>query len=125
MKTDVLAAEGLCYSAGMKILLMAAAIVLSPAVVARDETWTLGADTWAQPRDGRAVASMAPLPEAVNAWSRNTERRLLIHYPGGEDGQLWAYELRSWLVALGVPLDRLELVAGSQQTDLIELELSR
>jgi hypothetical protein len=87
--------------------------------------WTLGADTWAQPRDGRAVAAMAPLPEVVGRWSGDPGRRLVIQYPGGEDGQLWAFELRSWLVALGVPGDSQELVAGSQQADRIVIELSR
>ena len=48
---------------------------------------------------------------------------LLIRYPGGEDGLLWAHELRSWLVALGIPLQDQELVAGSHQGDRIELEL--
>jgi len=110
----------------MKILLSTCAVILlSGAALADDDTWALSADTWARPRDGQAVARMAPLPEVVASWSAHPERRLVIHYPGGEDGQLWAYELRSWLVALGIPQDRQELVAGSQQADRIEIELSR
>lgn len=101
------------------------ALLLSAAVLADDDTWSLSADTWARPRDGRTVAAMAPLPAAVARWSQHPQRRLVIKYSGGEDGQLWAYELRSWLVALGVPQDSQELVAGSQQADRIEIELSR
>ena len=115
----------LCYAAGVKILLFTAAVLLSPGVSADSDYWSLSADSWARPRDGSSVAAMAPLPEAVAQWSANTDRRLVIHYPGGEDGQLWAFELRSWLVALGVPQDSQELVAGSQQADRIEIELSR
>lgn len=99
-------------------------MLLSGAALA-DDAWSLSADTWARPRDGRAVSAMAPLPDAVARWSQHPDRRLVIHYPGGEDGQLWAYELRSWLVALGIPRDSQELVAGSQQADRIEIELSR
>lgn len=109
----------------MKILLFTAAALLSSAVQAEEDVWTLSADSWAQPRDGRAVAAMAPLPEVVRKWSGDPGRRLVIQYPGGEDGQLWAFELRSWLVALGVPGDSQELVAGSQQADRIVIELSR
>lgn len=109
----------------MKTLLGTAFLLLSAIALADSDRWTLSADTWARPRDGRSVVAMAPLPEAVNSWSKHTGRRLVIHYPGGEDGQLWAFELRSWLVALGVPQESLELVAGSQQADRIEIELSR
>jgi len=115
----------LCYAASMKMLVVFAAVLLSAGVSADSDSWSLGADSWARPRDGQSVAAMAPLPEAVNTWSADTTRRLVIHYPGGEDGQLWAYELRSWLVALGVPQDKQELVADSQQADRIEIELSR
>jgi hypothetical protein len=47
----------------------------------------------------------------------------VIRYPGGEEGLLWAHELRSWLTALGIPGEDQELVAGSHQADRIELEL--
>lgn len=87
--------------------------------------WVLSADEWARPRDGQSVARMAPLPEVISSWSSGKGQRLLIRYPGGEEGLLWAHELRSWLVALGVPMKDQELVAGSHQADRIELELTR
>jgi len=100
--------------------------LLSPWLARAEGTgWILSADSWARPRDGVAVASMPPLPEVIQRWSRDTTQRLIIQYPGGEEGQLWAFELRSWLVALGVPQSKQELVAGSQQADRIEIELSR
>ena len=68
---------------------------------------------------------MPPLAEVVSRWSEIEGQGVLIRYPGGEEGLLWAHELRSWLVALGVPLDDQELVAGSHQADRIELELMR
>ncbi len=109
----------------MKNILFLCCLLGAGAAVADERSWSLSADGWARPRDGQSVARMAPLPEAIAAWSADTAQRLVIHYPGGEDGQLWAFELRSWLVALGVPQEKLELVAGSQQADRIEIELSR
>lgn len=85
--------------------------------------WTLEAAEWARPRDGKIVARMPPLAEVVSTWAAQPQQRLLIRYPGGEEGLLWAYELRAWLVALGIPLADQELIAGSHQTDGIELEL--
>jgi len=87
--------------------------------------WLLGAADWARPREGVAVVQMPPLAEVVEAWGQQPERRLIVRYPGGEEGLLWANELRSWLVALGMPSTHLELVAGSRQPDQIELELKR
>ena len=83
----------------------------------------MSADTWAQPRDGRSVTQMAPLPEVISAWARQPGQRLIVRYPGGEEGLLWAHELRSWLVALGIPGQDQELVAGTHQADRIEIEL--
>jgi hypothetical protein len=101
------------------------ALALLQAAGAGENRWVLSADTWAQPRDGRSVAQMPPLPEMVAAWSRAPDgRRLIVRYPGGEEGLLWAHELRSWLTALGIPIRDQELVAGSHQPDRIELELT-
>jgi len=94
-------------------------------VSAAGRVWLLGADDWARPRDGAVMVQMPPLSEVVEAWVRQPDQRLVLRYPGGEEGLLWANELRSWLVALGIPSSHQELVAGSNQPDQIELELTR
>lgn len=88
--------------------------LLVPAPAALAATWTLEASTWARPRSGQAVVSMRPLPQVVRAWSQSPSSRIVIHFPGGEDGELWAHELRDWLVALGVPSGRVALTGGGQ-----------
>jgi len=115
----------LCYALPMKTLACLSLLLISPLILAETTQWVLSADAWARPRDGQTVARLSPLPEVVSSWSQNDGQRLLIRYPGGEEGLLWAHELRSWLVALGVPMDSQELVAGSHQADRIELELTR
>lgn len=99
--------------------------VVAAHVTAADGVWLLGADDWARSRDGAAMVQMQPLPEVVEAWEQQPDQRLIVRYPGGEEGLLWANELRSWLVALGIPSAYQELVAGSRQPDRIELELTR
>lgn len=89
-------------------------VLLVPAPAALAASWTLDASTWARPRDGRAVLSMRPLPQVVRAWSQSPSSRIVIHFPGGEDGELWAHELRDWLVALGVPSERVALTGGGE-----------
>ena len=109
----------------MKITAILVLLLISPCLYAETAQWVLSAEAWARPRDGQSVAGMSPLAEVIARWSESEGQRLLIRYPGGEEGLLWAHELRSWLVALGVPLDEQELVAGSHQADRIELELTR
>ncbi|MFQ5642115.1 MAG: hypothetical protein ACE5FQ_00275 [Thiogranum sp.] len=109
----------------MKTIGSLALLLMPLAIQAETRQWILNADDWARPRDGQSVARMAPLPELISGWSPGQGQRLLIRYPGGEEGLLWAYELRSWLVALGVSVEHQELVAGSHRSDRIELELTK
>jgi hypothetical protein len=112
----------------MKNPALAAALLpclLSAPGYAGEDSWSLHADDWSRPRDGRSVVAMPPLPEVVAAWTRQPGQRLLVRYPGGEEGLLWAHELRSWLVALGIPMQAQELVPGSGKADRVELELTR
>lgn len=109
----------------LRVISVAFLFIAVGRVSAAGNTWLLGADEWARPRDGAAMVQMRPLPEVVEAWAREPGQRLVVRYPGGEEGLLWANELRSWLVALGIPLEHQELVAGSRQPDHIELELTR
>lgn len=76
--------------------------------------WTLDASTWARPRSGAAVLAMPPLAEVVDAWSKRPGDDIVIRHPGGEGGDVWAAELRAWLVALGIPGERIELVGGGE-----------
>jgi hypothetical protein len=109
----------------LRLITVAVLCMTSVRVSAAGRVWLLDADEWARPRDAVVIVQMPPLPEVVKAWERQPGQRLVVRYPGGEEGLLWANELRSWLVALGIPSVHQELVAGSRQPDQIELELTR
>lgn len=83
----------------------------------------ISAEEWARPRSGEMLTQMAPLRDAVRQWMDQPQAALVIRYPGGEEGGLWAGELRSWLVALGVSAERIELWPGSSRADAVELEV--
>lgn len=90
------------------------------------DSWQLKAADWSRPRSGEAVLSMQPVADAVRAWQGTSEgSRLLLVHPGGEEGGLWAAELRDWLVALGLPPEALVLVPGGQPADRLELRLEK
>lgn len=93
-------------------VLLVTAFAASPVLAAGD--WSLSSADWARPRDGATIAAMPPLPAVVEAWSRRASATLVVRYPGGEAGDLWAAELADWLVALGVPGSAIATVPGGR-----------
>jgi len=98
-------------------------LVCAPPVSAEDVR-ILTQDDWARPRSGDSLVQMPALASTVRDYlgeRKQGERRIVIRHPSGEEGVLWAEELRSWLVALGVPSTDIDLETGSAREDAIEL----
>jgi len=93
------------------------------AEAAAAERWFVTAAEWAQPRDGEALVSHPRISAAVERLLSAPGSSLELHYPGGDDGLLWASELRGWLIALGVESSRVELVPGGERVDRISLRV--
>jgi len=102
MSLGLLALSGLAYAAPVYILNIA---------------------QWSGPKDGARVLQMDGVGAAVRDMDNHPEGRLLLRYPGGDEGSLWVEELRSWLLALGVEPGRIELRPGSPTPDVIEMEV--
>lgn len=83
---------------------------------------SLSAEVWARPRSGANVAAMPAVRESVQALLEAPDNStLVIRYPGGEEGNLWAEELQVWLISLGIDADKMDLRPGSSEPDQIEL----
>lgn len=90
--------------------------------------WELKASEWSRPRSASAVIAMAPVADAVRAWHDAVKRgddnaRLQLLHGSGEEGGLWAAELRDWLIALGVTPAAIELVPAGLPADRLELHV--
>lgn len=83
--------------------------------------FTLSADEWARPRSGDVIPELASVRAAVSYWGRGVDAIFIIRHPGEDSGELWAAELRDWLISLGVPSDYIRLIPGTQQADEITL----
>ena len=83
--------------------------------------FTLSADEWARPRSGAVIPEMSPVRSAVRYWGKGVDAVMVIRYPGEDSGELWAAELRDWLISLGISADYIKLVPGSQEADEIAL----
>ncbi len=78
---------------------------------------TLSAAQLAQPRTGRKIARIPGLGNLISSFQERRGERLIMHYPAGDKGTLWAEELRAWLVALGVPGKRIALDPDLRHND--------
>ena len=83
--------------------------------------FSLSADEWARPRGGDVIPELEAVRAAVSYWGRGSDSLVIIRHPGGDSGELWAAELRDWLISLGLPSDYIRLVSGTQSADQINL----
>jgi len=98
--------SGLLMGATMLVCLLFSSLVIA-------ESWSLDIEEWSRPRSGETVLSMQPVSKAVYHLHGEEGSRLELVYPGGEQGELWAAELKDWLVALGVDVDVIEIHPGA------------
>ncbi|MEA5445664.1 hypothetical protein VCB98_07525 [Gammaproteobacteria bacterium AB-CW1] len=87
------------------------------------ETWVLDQAEWSRPRSGETVIAMPPVAQAVRHWHEQDEARLELVYPGGERGELWASELRDWLIALGMEPAAVVLQPGAPSEEELLLRV--
>lgn len=105
-------------------LLLATTTAVADSPLSRD----LKASEWSRPRSASAVIAMAPVADAVRAWhdavaAGDDNARLQLLHASGEEGGLWAAELRDWLIALGVAPSAIELAPAGLPADRLELRV--
>jgi hypothetical protein len=66
----------------------------------------IGADIWARPRSGAELASFPELRALIEVFERQPDGQVIVRHGTGEEAGLWAEEMCSWLVALGIPSAR-------------------
>ena len=96
-------------------------LLVLPAEANSVRIFTLSADDWERPRSGQQIPRLEAVNAAVSYWEKGVNASLLITYPGEDSGEIWAAELFSWLVSLGIPADYIMRQAGSLAVDEIRI----
>ncbi len=86
-------------------------------------TWTLYAEQWELARSGETILSLPVINQLIKTWLSDKQKKIEIHYPGGEDGEFWVQELTDWLVSLGIPSKYMVISPGSGADDMIKFNL--
>ena len=100
----------------------AAAIVLAmPQFALADFEARIFRYEWPQPILVEAILSIPQLRRAVNEFGSNPGSMLILRYPGGDAGNVWAFEVRDTLIGLGIPSSDIVVEPASGQPDSIQV----
>jgi hypothetical protein len=109
----------------MRKMLIAIWLMLFLPVEISAQTWTVSSLEWSRPRSGEMLVENKQLRDLMQHYQQHPNQHITITFPGGDEGILWAEELKGWFVALGVANNRIELVPGSAVADMITLGLKQ
>ena len=80
-------------------------------------------ENWPDRRTTKTVLSILPIKKLLELFVEIPGHQVTIRYPGGDNGNAWALELREWLVAFGIPSNHIVLEPGSGGQDRLLLLL--
>lgn len=104
----------------LKALCLCLALMLggfAPAPSFAQEREVLTKTDWPKVRTGQSVMALESLQRVVTRFQTAAKPVILIRFPGGNLGNAWAFELRDWFVALGIPSNQIRLEPGSGVPD--------
>ncbi len=107
--------------AGLLLGLLCSGLFVNALAASDARIFTLSADDWARPRSGAVIPQMAPVKLAIDYWDTSNNAMIRLSHPGEDSGEIWAAELRDWMISLGVPSDYIELSPGLQAQDEIRI----
>ena len=106
----------------LRMLCLAATASLA-SLARADGECAVTAEEWSRPRSAAMVVALPGVRDCVRRWQDDARQRLVLVHRPGEEGGVWAAELRDWLVALGVPSRQLVLRAVGTDPERIVLRV--
>ena len=71
----------------------------------------------------RRLLEQPVLRRIVGVWLAHPGSRLVLEPPAGVYGRVWAADLRSWLVAFGIPAERISVRPGLRRGAALGIEV--
>ena len=87
---------------------------------------TLKRSDWPTVVEGRYLIAIPSLRSVLQEFEYNSsDLRIEIRYPGGDAGNVWALEVHSWLIAMGLASTDIVLEPGSGDPQALKLQAVR
>ena len=99
--------------------------ILLPPIVGSAAEVRISAEQWSIPRSAKRILEIDGLRSIVQQFNKHPDRGLIIYHPFGDEGTLWAEEMRSWLVALGIPSANLAIELDSGIKNELRIEYNK
>jgi type IV pilus biogenesis protein CpaD/CtpE len=77
---------------------------------------------WSRVTSAISVLQLPALQRVIDRYESGEDMVIVIRYPGGDDGNAWAIELRDWLVSFGISSKKIELQPGSGAPGAIAID---
>ena len=98
-------------------------VYAAAACAAYAQTIEVAPELWDRPRTGSALLAQDSVKSAVLAALARPEAQIVIHHSAGQDPQVQAEELRSWLGALAIDTRRIALRSDLGPGAAIKIEI--
>jgi hypothetical protein len=89
------------------------------------QTTDVPAELWDRPRTGALVLAQESVKRVVVAALAEPSAQIVIYHPAGQEQQIQAEELRSWLGALAIDPRRIALRGDARPGAPMKMELVR
>lgn len=99
------------------------ALVLGCATALGADVEYLARADWPEVRSAESVMALPALKRTVMRFDEQESAGIVIRYPGGDLGNAWAFEVRDWLISLGVASRHIVLEPGSGAADVLAIEV--
>jgi siroheme synthase len=90
---------------------------------ATGQSFAVPAELWDRPRSAATVMGQPSVRQAVAAWLAQPAARVVIRHGPGQEAQLQAEEIRTWLTALALESGRLTLRGDLKAGEPLQLEV--
>ena len=104
-------------------VILAVAFVLGCGAARGAEVEYLARADWPRVRSAESVIALPALKRTVMRFDEQENAGIVIRYPGGDLGNAWAFEVRDWLISLGVASRHIVLEPGSGAADVLAIEV--
>lgn len=107
-----------------KLLIVSTVFLFLVSVVGKAngaDSVVLTAETLSRMNTSAELVSAPGLAELVRKLDVDQKLGLVVHYPGGETGQVWGGRIESWLIAYGLSSRRILLEVGTSSDDGVEI----
>ncbi|HED12367.1 MAG TPA: hypothetical protein ENI62_01685 [Gammaproteobacteria bacterium] len=111
------------YSHWVLVLLLACQNLFWPSAILA--ATTLSHQEWPRTRSGRIVMAIPAIRSIQEQFEKTPGSQIVIRYPGGDLGNAWAFDVRNWLVALGITSTNIVLEPGSGSADTLVLDVQK